>query len=213
MFLLPLTLLPHPLGLMGRGSVGVWVCWRHLVLDSYGLLVYNISSTLREVPAGRSGLWLPRSQLGWVPQRDSEHRQAGKAKALVSSEASLSPGRRESEAESAKGLSSGKMQASGRLLTHSNSLIRWPSRCVARPGLCRGPPTGLPACGLPGLRLGWEHPECAEPWGMLAHPCRPAASAGDLGEALDTGGTGALPKAFPGLGSLCRLPGNIQEAG
>lgn len=145
--------------------------WRHLVLDSYGLLVYNISSTLREVPAGRSGLWLPRSQLGWVPQRDGEHRQAGKAKALVSSEASLSPGRRESEAESAKGLSSGKMQASGRLLTHSNSLIWWPSRCVARPGLCRAPqlaylPVGFLGSGWGGSTLSVQsHGAC---WPTLA---------------------------------------------
>lgn len=79
------------------------------------------------------------------------------------------------------------------------------------------PSPTLLACGLPGLRLEWEQSE-TEPGtlqvsGMLAHPFRPTASAGDPGWPLHSGRAGNWIKAFPWLGSLCRLPGTAQEKG
>ena len=67
----------------------------------------------------------------------------------------------------------------------------------------------LPACGLPGrvlYSLEWEQSE-TEPgmlqvWGILVHPFRPTASAGDPGRPLHSGRAGKLDQGF----SMAWLP-------
>ena len=72
----------------------------------------------------------------------------------------------------------------------------------------------LPACGLHGRvlhSLEWEQfetePGMLQVWGILVHPFRPTASAGDPGRPFTVVGQANWIKAFRWPGSLCRLPG------